>query len=183
MINAYTGLKIPVNLRYLHTPAFFGGWTAVVPPPPVKWWRMKNNKSIRFHIFSLSALRSNGERVGVRCSSLFHHLQSAILRLRLRWPVRPSLVRQFGRARLFKMSNGEHQLIGGSDADRAAAFEWVSLFAHEIVFTHFHREPTSLAGRVALRPPFSSVGPSPVALPLSPRAVPSIFPWKLGVEC
>jgi hypothetical protein len=31
-------------------------------------------------------------------------------------------------------------LIGGTDADRANAFEWSSLFAHEIVFTHFHRE-------------------------------------------
>jgi hypothetical protein len=31
-------------------------------------------------------------------------------------------------------------LIGGSDSDRAAAFEWASLFAHEIVFTHFCRE-------------------------------------------
>jgi len=28
----------------------------------------------------------------------------------------------------------------GTDADRANAFEWSSLFAHEIVFTHFHRE-------------------------------------------
>ena len=49
-------------------------------------------------------------------------------------------IRQFGQARLIKLPNGEHELIGGSDVDRAAAFEWVSLFAHEIVFTHFYRE-------------------------------------------
>jgi hypothetical protein len=53
---------------------------------------------------------------------------------------RKQLIRQFGDARLVKLPNGQHELIGGSDSDRAAAFEWVSLFAHEIVFTHFHRE-------------------------------------------
>jgi hypothetical protein len=31
-------------------------------------------------------------------------------------------------------------LIGGTDQDRTAAFEWASLFAHEIIFTHFHRQ-------------------------------------------
>jgi hypothetical protein len=51
---------------------------------------------------------------------------------------RGTLVRQFGEARLVRQRNGEHELIGGTAADRAAAFEWVSLFAHEIVFTHFH---------------------------------------------
>lgn len=53
---------------------------------------------------------------------------------------RKQVVRRFGNARLVKLSNGQHELVGGSDADRAAAFEWVSLFAHEIVFTHFLRE-------------------------------------------
>jgi hypothetical protein len=51
------------------------------------------------------------------------------------------LIRQFGQAKLVKLPNGQHELLGGSDNDRAAAFEWSSLFAHEIVFTHFHREP------------------------------------------
>jgi hypothetical protein len=50
------------------------------------------------------------------------------------------VVQQFGAARLVKHRNGQHELIGGSTADRAEAFEWVSLFAHEIVFSHFHRE-------------------------------------------
>jgi len=53
---------------------------------------------------------------------------------------RRQLVRRFGRAELIRLPNGQHELIGGTDADRAAAFEWTSLFAHEIVFTHFHRE-------------------------------------------
>ena len=56
---------------------------------------------------------------------------------------RRRLVRQFGQAKLVKLPNGQHELIGGSDADRAAAFEWTSLFAHEIVFTHFCRENKS----------------------------------------
>lgn len=54
---------------------------------------------------------------------------------------RKQLIRRFGDAKLVRIPNGQHELIGGSDSDRAAAFEWVSLFAHEIVFTHFHREP------------------------------------------
>ena len=61
------------------------------------------------------------------------------------------VVRQFGQARLIRRPNGEHELIGGTRADRAAAFEWVSLFAHEIVFTHFHRETRPKAGPIALR--------------------------------
>ena len=55
-------------------------------------------------------------------------------------PLRQRLVRQFGQAKLVKLPNGQHELIGGSDADRTAAFEWVSLFGHEIVFTHFFRK-------------------------------------------
>jgi hypothetical protein len=58
---------------------------------------------------------------------------------------RRQLIRRFGQARLVKLPNGQHELIGGSDADRAAAFEWVSLFAHEIVFTHFLREDEASA--------------------------------------
>jgi hypothetical protein len=53
---------------------------------------------------------------------------------------RIKLIRQFGQAKLVKLPNGQHELIGGTDADRTAAFEWVSLFAHEIVFTHFQRQ-------------------------------------------
>jgi hypothetical protein len=67
---------------------------------------------------------------------------------------RTRVIRQFGQARLIRLPNGQHELIGGTDADRAAAFEWSSLFAHEIVFTHFHREAKPMVGRVTLRPLF-----------------------------
>jgi hypothetical protein len=53
---------------------------------------------------------------------------------------RTRLIQQFGQAKLVKLPNGQHELIGGTDRDRTAAFEWASLFAHEIVFTHFLRE-------------------------------------------
>ena len=53
---------------------------------------------------------------------------------------RTKLIRQFGHAKLVKLPNGQHELLGGTDQDRTAAFEWASLFAHEIVFTHFHRQ-------------------------------------------
>lgn len=56
---------------------------------------------------------------------------------------RQQTIRQFGQAKLVKLPNGQHELLGGSDSDRAAAFEWVSLFAHEIVFTHFHRDDST----------------------------------------
>jgi hypothetical protein len=45
------------------------------------------------------------------------------------------IVQQFGRAKLVQLHNGRHELIGGSAADCSAAREWVSLFAHEIVFS------------------------------------------------
>jgi hypothetical protein len=53
---------------------------------------------------------------------------------------RNQVVRRFGQAKLIRQPNGQHELLGGTGTDRSAAFEWVSLFAHEIVFTHFHRE-------------------------------------------
>ena len=53
---------------------------------------------------------------------------------------RTKLIRQFGQAKLVKLPNGQHELIGGTDQDRTAAFEWASLFAHEIVFTNYLHE-------------------------------------------
>ena len=53
---------------------------------------------------------------------------------------RNRFIGQFGSAVLLRQPNGQHELIGGTAADRTNAFEWASLFAHEIVFTHFHRE-------------------------------------------
>jgi hypothetical protein len=47
---------------------------------------------------------------------------------------RTRLIRQFGTARLIRRANGGHELIGGTQADRNAATEWVALFAHEVVF-------------------------------------------------
>ena len=52
---------------------------------------------------------------------------------------RYQIVRQFGAAKLIRWPNGQHELVGGTDTDRANALEWSSFFAHEIVFTHFHR--------------------------------------------
>jgi len=66
---------------------------------------MKINKSVRFHI-SLTAFR-----------------------------VGQQIIAAFGTARLVKNSDGRHELIGGTANDHAAAREWCSLFAHEVVFT------------------------------------------------
>jgi hypothetical protein len=54
-------------------------------------------------------------------------------------------VQQFGRAKLVQHRNGRHELIGGSATDRAAAIEWVSLFAHEIVFSDQGPKPKQFA--------------------------------------
>ena len=55
------------------------------------------------------------------------------------WLSQKRVVRRFGHAKLVRLSNGQHELVGGSDANRAAAFEWTTLDAHEIVFTHYYR--------------------------------------------
>ena len=44
------------------------------------------------------------------------------------------MVNRFGKACLIKRADGKHELVGGSDSDFSEAKEWVSLFAHEIVF-------------------------------------------------
>ena len=44
------------------------------------------------------------------------------------------LIAWFGNARLVKRLNGKFELLGGTDADRAEAKEWCSLFPHEAVF-------------------------------------------------
>lgn len=40
-------------------------------------------------------------------------------------------VASFGAARLVKKLNGRFELVGGTDEDRTAAKEWVSMFLHE----------------------------------------------------
>lgn len=67
---------------------------------------------------------------------------------------RTKLIRQFGTARLIRRANGQHELIGGTAEDRNAAFEWVALFAHEIVFTHFHRDAEGRSGSGKAWSPF-----------------------------
>ena len=45
------------------------------------------------------------------------------------------IIQQFGQAKLVRHRNGRHELIGGTAGDFTAAREWVSLFAHDIVFS------------------------------------------------
>ncbi len=39
----------------------------------------------------------------------------------------------FGQARLVKKLDGKLELVGGTEEDRTAAREWISLFFHEAV--------------------------------------------------
>ncbi|MGC9943393.1 MAG: hypothetical protein ABSE48_16320 [Verrucomicrobiota bacterium] len=55
---------------------------------------------------------------------------------------RGRIIREFGEAKLVRQPDGKHELIGGSTAEVAEAKEWVSLFAHEIVFSRPGCTPT-----------------------------------------
>jgi len=68
------------------------------------------------------------------------------------------VIQQFGNALLVQHQNGRHELVGGSFSDLIAAGEWVSLFAHDIVFTAPNRpaRATGGLGERLLRP-FSRV--------------------------
>jgi hypothetical protein len=46
-----------------------------------------------------------------------------------------TVVKRFGHACLIKRVDGEYELVGGGEGDYTKAKEWVSLFAHEIVFS------------------------------------------------
>jgi hypothetical protein len=52
------------------------------------------------------------------------------------------IIQKFGAAKLVRHADGKHELIGGTTADVAEAKEWVSLFAHEIVFSRPGCKPT-----------------------------------------
>jgi hypothetical protein len=52
---------------------------------------------------------------------------------------RGQVLKRFGNARLIIGNDGKHELIGGNETNFTEAKEWVSLFAHEVVFTRSHR--------------------------------------------
>jgi hypothetical protein len=57
-------------------------------------------------------------------------------RMKMNCIVNPArILNRFGNAWLIKRADGKHELVGGSDRDFTEAKEWVSLFAHEIVFS------------------------------------------------
>jgi hypothetical protein len=56
-------------------------------------------------------------------------------------------VATFGTACLVRQPDGKYELIGGSANDAAAAREWCSFFAHEVVFTSVSRQPLTLPQR------------------------------------
>jgi hypothetical protein len=49
--------------------------------------------------------------------------------------INPDGILHFGNASLIKREDGKHELVGGDAEDYTQAKEWVSLFAHEIVFS------------------------------------------------
>jgi len=71
--------------------------------------------------------------------SLTAQLSSLKSIIQRRWPVRHTLIRQFGQGKLVcwydrKSRCHRHEFIGGTDADCRDALLWASLFAHTITF-------------------------------------------------
>jgi len=62
----------------------------------------------------------------------------------------PATIARFGPARLVKHSDGPYELIGGTADDRAAAREWCSLFAPEVVFPSKPAAPHSARIAIAI---------------------------------
>jgi hypothetical protein len=48
---------------------------------------------------------------------------------------RGEVIAGWGEARLIRHLDGRYQLVGGTAEDQAVVREWISLFAHHIVFT------------------------------------------------
>lgn len=47
----------------------------------------------------------------------------------------PTTIARFGAARLLRHFDGPYGLVGGTPEDRAAAAEWCSMFAPDVVFS------------------------------------------------
>jgi hypothetical protein len=57
-------------------------------------------------------------------------------RMKINCIINPArILNRFGKAWLIQRTDGKHELVGGSEGDYVEAKEWVSLFAHEIVFS------------------------------------------------
>ncbi len=73
-------------------------------------------------------------------SHLPRHSRGMIIRILNRVD---EVVATFGRATLHRRFDGRYELRNGSDADRAAALEWASLFQHDAVFSSQLDHPRS----------------------------------------
>jgi hypothetical protein len=57
----------------------------------------------------------------------------------------PTTIAHFGAARLVRHFDGPYELVGGTVEDRAAAREWCSLFAPQVVFSGTPRHTPAIA--------------------------------------
>lgn len=59
-----------------------------------------------------------------------------VLRMKINYRIKSkSIINRFGSAWLVRGSNGKTALVGGTARDFTEAKEWVSLFAHDVVFS------------------------------------------------
>jgi|GEM_PF-1706241 len=82
----------------------------------------------------------------------------------------PTTIARFGPARLVRLEwpsarRGRHELIGGTDEHRAAAREWCSHFAPEIVFAAAARPQAAARRSVAVCKDWCPTGRSRPARP------------------
>ena len=73
-------------------------------------------------------------------------------RMKMNCIINPArILNRFGNAWLIKRADGKHELVGGNENDFTQTKEWVSLFAHEIVFNRLrvNRRPVDRARMVS----------------------------------
>jgi len=61
---------------------------------------------------------------------------SYIVRMKINYIIKTkSIINRFGNAWLIRGADGKNALVGGTASDFTEAKEWVSLFAHDVVFS------------------------------------------------
>lgn len=69
-------------------------------------------------------------------NSLYAAPSATVWRMKMNHRIKSAkIINRFGNAWLIRGANGKYALVGGSDGDYTEAQEWVSLFAHDIVFS------------------------------------------------
>ena len=74
-----------------------------------------------------------------------------VVRMKINYIIKTkSIINRFGNAWLVRASNGKTALVGGTASDFTEAKEWVSLFAHDVVFSRQVKQKSHKPTRLIL---------------------------------